>query len=437
MPAPRRRAPAIALGLTLLALAATPAGAQTPYRDIASSGPLTNIYIGNELGCQVKHSADSQLELFPSGARPGDCGTIVRQTGVLYAPDFNNHAGGSTATSGLGATTDWTPVSQSPVTGDGSEASPFTVQTVVTGGSLRITQTDSYITNREGYRTDIKVENTGGSLLNGILYRGGDCFLQNSDQGFGFVDTSVGAAGCSQNANNSPVGRIEQWYPITAGANYMEASFSAVWSAIGSGNPLPNTCQCASSTDNGAAISWSYSLNGGQSATYSHFTVFSPQGSAGPPQPLPPPSPPGGGSSNTPPTTTTSTPPTTTTTPRPTPRPGPGTFNRQTPPAFGPGGIVAGLPSTRRCVSKRRFVIRIRKRRGRTYSSVQVFLNRRSVATRRGSRTTAPINLRGLPKGRYTVRIVVVTTRGEVIAGTRKYRTCTKKQRRRGRPGPL
>jgi hypothetical protein len=84
-------------------------------------------------------------------------------------------------------------------------------------------------------------------------------------------------------------------------------------------------------------------------------------------------------------------------------------------------------------VSRRNFTIRIRQRRGRTYTSVQVFLNRRAVATRRGSRVTAPINLRGLPKGRYVVRIVVVTTQGEVITGTRRYRTCTKKQRRRNR----
>jgi hypothetical protein len=330
-------------------------------------------------------------------------------------------------------------VSQSGVTGAGTEANPYSVTTVANAAAtgLKITQTDTYIVNREGYRTDVKVENTSGGTLTGIVYRAGDCFLQGSDEGYGFLDTSAGAAGCSKNPNNSPAGRIEQWYPITGGANYQQGHFNSIWLRIGQKLAFANTCDCTLSQDNGAGISWNFSLPAGQSATYSHFTVFSPEGRSGPPAdlpPAPPPAPP------TPPATTPPPPATTTTTrpgTTPRPRPGPGTFNRQTPPAFGRGGVIAGLPSTRRCVSKRRFVIRIRQRRGRTYTAVQVFLNRRQVASRRGRRVTAPINLRGLPKGRYTVRIVVVTTEGEVITGTRRYRTCTKKQRRRGRPGPL
>ena len=106
------------------------------------------------------------------------------------------------------------------------------------------------------------------------------------------------------------------------------------------------------------------------------------------------------------------------------------------PPAFGPGGVIQGLPSPKKCVSRRAFRIRIRKRKGRTYISASVFVNRIRVIVRRGARLTAPVNLRGLPKGRFTVKIVVLTATGEVIEGTRKYRTCTKK-RRGGRPGPL
>jgi hypothetical protein len=187
----------------------------------------------------------------------------------------------------------------------------------------------------------------------------------------------------------------------------MEDSYSAVWAHIATRQPFPNTCQCTTLVDNGAGLSWTYSLGPGQRATYSHFTVFSPTGVAGPPGAARPPA---GGSGFGP--------------------------VGSTPPAFGRNGVITGLPSARRCVSRRAFTIRIRRRRGRTYASASVFLNGRQVATRTGTRVTAPINLRGLPRGRYTVRIVVVTTTGEVIRGTRRYRTCTKK-RRGGRPGPL
>jgi hypothetical protein len=106
------------------------------------------------------------------------------------------------------------------------------------------------------------------------------------------------------------------------------------------------------------------------------------------------------------------------------------------PPAFGPTGVITGLPSAKKCLSRRSFRIRIRERRGRKYETVLVFVNGKRVAVRRGARVTAPVDLRGLPKGRFTVKISVITTRGEIITGTRKYRTCAKK-RRGGGGGPL
>ena len=103
------------------------------------------------------------------------------------------------------------------------------------------------------------------------------------------------------------------------------------------------------------------------------------------------------------------------------------------PPAFGPRGVIQGLPSNRRCVSRRAFRIRIVRRRGRTYVAASVRVNGRVVLVRRGRRVTSVVNLRGLPKGRYTVDIRVVTSIGEVIKGVRRYKTCTKKERGRNR----
>ena len=66
-------------------------------------GPLTNVAIGNELGCQIAHAGDTQFELYPPSTVPGDCGTFVSAgAGQLYGPDFANH--GATAASGLGTT---------------------------------------------------------------------------------------------------------------------------------------------------------------------------------------------------------------------------------------------------------------------------------------------------------------------------------------------
>jgi hypothetical protein len=109
---------------------------------------------------------------------------------------------------------------------------------------------------------------------------------------------------------------------------------------------------------------------------------------------------------------------------------------RRLPTAFGKNGVFT-LPSNRSCVSRRSFRIRIRRQRaGVTLVSAAVAVNGKRVAVRKGARLTAPVDLRGLPKGRFTVRISALTADGRAIVGTRRYRTCAPR-RASGGHGPL
>lgn len=281
--------PLAALVIGVLLVFAPAAGAAVPFKDISSSGPLTNVYVGNELSCQVRHAGDSQLELFPPDAVPGDCGTFLAVGGELFAPDFGAHDG--TATSSLGSYTPFTPVSQSEVSGSGTNADPFRVTTVVDAGAtgLRITEVNSYVVGRESYRTDTTVTNSGGAAQNAILYQAGDCYLQESDVGYGFVQAEGdrSSPGCSATAHNNPPGRIEQFVSISGGNNHYEAEFSEVWSAIGAQAPFPNTCRCEEFIDNGAGLSWNISIPAGGEVTRSRSTTFSPTGVSNPFNELP------------------------------------------------------------------------------------------------------------------------------------------------------
>ena len=87
------------------------------------------------------------------------------------------------------------------------------------------------------------------------------------------------------------------------------------------------------------------------------------------------------------------------------------------------------LPSTRRCVSRRRFRIRLRTPRGAKLAKVTVRVNGKLVRTVRGKRITARVDLRGLPRGRFRVKIEVTTADGRKVTTTRRYRTCTPKRR--------
>ncbi|MBV9664323.1 MAG: DUF11 domain-containing protein, partial [Actinobacteria bacterium] len=233
----------------------------------SSTGPLTNITATDVLNCAVNHISDSAGEFFAGTS----CGTFVSDGTTLFGP-------------GLVGETVWTPVSQTGVSGSGTPSDPFSITTVVQGGSsLRVTQTDSYVEGQESYRTDITVTNLLGNAVNAQIYRAADCYLQSSDSGFGYADPVVGSVACQgattdASGNTVPSSRLEQWYPLTGGSNYYESGYSSVWSQVASQTSFPNTCDCATYQDNGAGLNWSVTINAGGSVTESHRTTFSPAG---------------------------------------------------------------------------------------------------------------------------------------------------------------
>lgn len=91
---------------------------------------------------------------------------------------------------------------------------------------------------------------------------------------------------------------------------------------------------------------------------------------------------------------------------------------------------VVQIPSTRKCVSRRLFRIHLRHPRRTRVTSAVVKVNKKRVATRKGRRVTATVNLRGLPKGRFTVEIIVKLADKKTVRGKRRYRTCSSKKTR-------
>jgi hypothetical protein len=260
---------------------ASQAAAQTATT-ITSAGPLTQVAVSNDLACQVAHQADSSFEFFPSGSSPGNCGTFLAIGGTVYAPSRIVGSVSGTA---------FTPVSQSAVTGSGTSSDPFKIVTEVTAGNtgVHLVETDSYVVGNEQYRTDITVTGSGGGGTF-VLYRAADCFLQNSDTGFGAVNLAGSTVACrGVNPDGTPGGRIEGWSAITGGASYLEAGFSQVWQAIGTQQPFNNTCRCDELIDNGAGISWSGPVPASGSQTFSSSTLISPTAAAEEPGPPTPP----------------------------------------------------------------------------------------------------------------------------------------------------
>ncbi len=239
----------------LVAFNATAAAAAS----ITSPGPLTQVGVGTTLNCSANHVGDSAGEFYGGTS----CGTFTIVDGVLYGPFLG---------------TGYTPVSQTGPTGAGTEGDPYTIVTVVDAGAtgVRITQTDTYTTGLESFRTDVALANTSGATRTVRVYRAADCYLQDSDSGYGALDTGTGAVACTTGVE--PGARIEQWFPITAGSHAFESFYSTVYSRITSQLPFDDTCGCATLQDNGAGLSWDATVNAGATKTFSSLITFSPLG---------------------------------------------------------------------------------------------------------------------------------------------------------------
>jgi hypothetical protein len=142
---------------------------------------------------------------------PGSCGWTLATGGTLYGYSNSGDA--------------WASVSPAALTGTGTLQDPYVVTTTVAAmnGSIptgiQLTERDAYVVGDESYRTDLTVQNAGGSPISGTLYRVADCTLQGDDDSFGFADPSSGTVACAQNANNSPAGPVEAFVPLTAGSH--------------------------------------------------------------------------------------------------------------------------------------------------------------------------------------------------------------------------
>jgi hypothetical protein len=284
-------------GFAVAAFAALMTVAPSAFADqsITSSGPLDRIDLNSDLSCQATYTGDTHGEFF-GGIPDGACGTFVAwpQAEQVYGP--NVPAGASR--------TDFHQVDQSGVTGTGTSADPYKVVTTVDVEQSQVSdtasaqpaavegpvlftviQTDTYVVGDEFYRSDIQVLNNGiiDGPFNGSLYHAGDCYLQDSDYGYGWLNPADNGIYCTANPGNSPFGRIEGFVPLTGGSSFYETGFSTVWNAIDSaGTQFPNTVDTGTLQDNGAGLSWPLSIPAGESSTHSLLTRFSPTGGAPP-----------------------------------------------------------------------------------------------------------------------------------------------------------
>ncbi len=256
--------------IVALLLCLAPSALASPV-DIHSSGPLSDIWIGDDLSCEAVLSGQTSGDFFAGQTTgPASCGSVLSLTGG------NSQADG---TYGLyGASGDFTSVSAPALSGSGTSQDPYVVTTEVSAGStgVDVTETDSYVVGDSFYTTQITVTNNSDFTWSGGVYHAGDCYLNGNDGGYGFQDTADHGIACSQNPNNSPVGGLMEFEDLTGGAHLFEGSYETATTTVPQSQmDYDGTCECTTSDDNGEGINWDFtSLQPGQHVAFSLRSVF-------------------------------------------------------------------------------------------------------------------------------------------------------------------
>jgi hypothetical protein len=111
-----------------------------------------------------------------------------------------------------------------------------------------------------------------------------------------------------------------------------------------------------------------------------------------------------------------------------------------------PSGGSNATATSRQCVSRRHFRIRVRAPNGERLSRATIFVAGRQVSvtsrgrryrTLRGKLLKLPVNLSGLPKGTFTVRVQAIAHSGKHFVDQRTYRTCVEKAKPKPKRHPL
>jgi hypothetical protein len=95
---------------------------------------------------------------------------------------------------------------------------------------------------------------------------------------------------------------------------------------------------------------------------------------------------------------------------------------------------VVSLATAKRCLSKRRLTLTVRKPKAGAAKvrSIKVTIGTGKAKTYTAKRLKVPLTLAGLPKGTFKVRLSVKLSDGTTLTETRTYRTCAPKAKKKG-----
>lgn len=285
-----KRSITLALAMFVLAIGAAGNAVAVPYSNmplIGGAGQDMLVRVSEVGGCHLRNNGGGVLGdevLFPNYSGASDCGTFIFENGELFATDLTENIVWyiGTGTTNLGTYTKLQPVSQGPVSGSGTVADPWRLETrtravaTSTGTNLDVLEVDTRVGGARWYSTSLTVTNVGTGPASPKLYRGADCGFDDNGQQtrtYGFTNPANGTVGCTYTYGAvGPHDPKTLWVPETPPTAYFVGLKDDLWTAVGQGQTLSNACSCATYLDTAAALQWDLTIPPGQSATVRYRT---------------------------------------------------------------------------------------------------------------------------------------------------------------------
>ena len=135
---------------------------------------------------------------------------------------------------------------------------------------------------QNSYQTKIQVEHIGSAPENKSVnvFHAADCYLQDSDDGYGSHNPSTGAITChapdpESTVQPSPTARIEEFVPLTANSNYLYSNYDDVWAHVGTQLAFPDEVRQGSvEIDNSIGLSWTFPEGSGTASLLTNFSAI-------------------------------------------------------------------------------------------------------------------------------------------------------------------
>jgi hypothetical protein len=277
----------------------TVASAQSSETAVTIPGSPLSVYVGPRGECQSSYLINGLVagNYFYGGNQVGDCGFFLsfpkEVSGKANPVPLQGQTFGFDGAAGPSVEAEdvYVPLSQSPVTGTGTSATPFTQTTIFQAKhgvtvEAEITETTTYVNGQPQFTSTYTVKNTLGATIYFHAMYAGDLYVNGDDRGIGvFLGGPPRFIG-GQNTNSGVIGGFQE---VTPWRDWQEAYWSSatgpsvgdngIWHDVETagafeGSIFNNTIEPAE-LDNGAGVDFDQNLEAGLAAgKEASFTII-------------------------------------------------------------------------------------------------------------------------------------------------------------------